>query len=182
MKRTKETVEIPADVQWQRPHTLVEASPAAAKRNTGEKAVVTFVEDGDTASLKRQDGSSINCRIDKIDAPEVGHPKVGKKEQPFGEESKQTLRSMIENKEVTLRITRPQADKYGRNLCQIEVEGKDVSAEMVRKGAAWLYREYGNDPTLMKEEAMARRNRTGLWGAPIPEYPPAFRRRNPGDK
>lgn len=182
MKRASSQVEIPKDVQWQQPHTLVEASPSASKRNTGEKAVVTYVGDGDTASLQRKDGSAVNCRIDKIDAPEVGHPKAGKKEQPFGEEAKRTLQNMIENKEVTLRITRPTQDKYGRNLCQIEVEGKDVSAEMIRKGAAWLYKEYAKDPDLIEAQATARKNRTGLWQAPIPEYPPAFRRRNPGDK
>lgn len=177
-------MEIPKDVPWQKPTTVVEAKPEAAKQHTGAKAVVTFVGDGDTASLKGKDGSLINCRIDKIDAPEVEHPKAGKKGQAFGEESKKTLRSMIENKEVTVRITKPAevGKNHGRALCQIEVEGKDVSTEMIKKGAAWLYREYANDPVLMREEATARRNRTGLWAAPIPEYPPAFRRRNPGDK
>lgn len=134
--------------------------------------------DGDSATLRKGDGTTLDCRIDRIDAAEVGHPKYGKAGQPYGEEATKTLQQLIENKEVTVRVTQPPLGKnYGRALCQIEVEGKDVSTEMIRAGAAWLYRRYSNDAGLSKLEAEAKAARRGLWESLNPEYPESFKRR-----
>lgn len=151
----------------------MEATPAAAIRGGGQKAIVTYVSDGDTAKMS----SGVNCRIDGIDAPETAKPKFNKAGQPYGEEAKKTLEQLIANKEVTVRITKP-SDKYGRAICQIEISGKDVSHEMVKAGAAWVYEQYARDPSLKVEQLAAQKNRRGLWGVPgVPEYPPVFRQR-----
>lgn len=170
-------VSIPADVKLGKPQTVVEAKPSAAIRGTGEKAVVTFVQDGDTAQLKRDDGSSLNCRIDKIDAPETAKTKVGKPGQPFGEESKRKLEDLIDKKEVTVRVVRPDKESYGRQFCQIEISGSDVGLEMVRAGAAWLYRKYSQDPTYDQAEKAAKSEKSGIWSKLLPESPENFRRR-----
>lgn len=166
-------VEIPKNVPWGKPKEIV-----SAKGNVsgGERAVVTFVEDGDTATVRRADKSFVNCRIDRINAPETAHPKYGKAGQDFGEEAKKTLQSLIENKEVTLRITKPEksGSNYGRALCQIEIQGKGVDLEMVSRGAAWLYRRYSQDPVLDRAERDAKANKRGLWANPNAVDPETF--------
>ena len=118
-------IEIPKDVQWQKPVTAVRGD---IPKSGTVKAVVTFVPDGDTVFGKQSDGSALACRIDGIDAPEVNSKRTGKPGQPYGEESKKTLQDMILNKEVTVRITKPSVNgsNYGRDMCQIEIEGKDA--------------------------------------------------------
>lgn len=175
----KPPIEIPRGIKWETPITPVKAAPGAIPKGGGEKALVTYVPDGDGAQLTRGDGSSINCRIDNIDAPETAKPQHGKAGQPFGEDAKRTLQSMIENKEVTLRVTRPAitGKNYDRALCQIEIEGKNISQEMIRQGAAWLYANYSNDPVLRKTEQEARSAGIGLWKESNPERPSDFRKR-----
>lgn len=172
---------VPENVTWGKPSVAVKA-----KNPGGEKAVVTFVEDGDTAKLTRKDGSSINCRIDTIDAPETSHPAHGKTGQPFGEESKRALRDMIENKEVTLTVTREatpglktKENNWGRSLCKIEIQGKNVDLPLVQQGLAWVWKTYGQpgNSELENAERVARLKKEGLWSDPIPEKPGDFRKR-----
>lgn len=168
-------VAIPKDVQWQQPVTAVQGKPSSAG---GEKAVITYVGDGDSLSAKRGDGSTVNCRIDSIDAPEVAHSKVGKAGQPFGEESKRRLEEMVLNKEVTLKISRPAVagKNYDRSLCQIEISGANIDKAMIKDGMAWLYRRYVNNPDLVAAENEARAAKRGLWADPKPVNPESFRR------
>jgi endonuclease YncB( thermonuclease family) len=42
--------------------------------------------------------------------------------------------------------------------------GRDVSAELVRQGAARVYRRYSDDPGLLLLESQAQQGRRGLWG------------------
>jgi endonuclease YncB( thermonuclease family) len=171
--KTSTPVAIP-DVAWQKPVTAVQS-----KANTpGERMVVTYVGDGDSVSVKKNDGSSINCRIDSIDAPEVAHPKVGKAGQPYGDQAKKTLQDMILNHEVTVRVSKPATEgkNYGRALCQIEVEGQNIDKKMLKDGMAWLYRRFNSDPELSSLELDAKANRRGLWADPNPVNPENFRR------
>ena len=172
----KKSMVIP-DVQWKQPVTAVQAAGPASKI-PGEKAVVTFVGDGDSISAKRQDGSALNCRIDSIDAPEVAHPKAGKAGQVYGEEAKKTLQDMIMNREVTIRVSKPatQGKNFDRSLCQIEIEGANIDKAMLKQGAAWLYRRFNNDPELSLLENDARTNKRGLWANPNAMSPENFRR------
>lgn len=172
-----DAIKIP-EVTWGKPQVVQQAAPGMIPKSGGDRAVVTYVGDGDGAKLLKGDGSTLDCRIDKIDAPEVAHSKYGKEGQPYGEEAAKTLQELIANKEVTVRKTQPPpGNNYGRSLCQIEVEGKDVSTEMIRAGAAWLYRRYSNDPELSKLEREAKVDKRGLWNALNPEYPENFKRR-----
>lgn len=175
-------IAVDPNTQWTKPAPVVQATTPG-----GQKAVVTYVDDGDSARLRTKDGSNINCRIDSIDAPEVAKPKLNKPGQPFGEEAKKTLQGMIDRKEVTVIVTKPadsssppsKENNYGRSLCKIEVQGQGVDAKMLSAGAAWLYRKYGEspDPKLQAIESKARVNQVGLWADPTAEDPKSFRRR-----
>lgn len=182
---------VPPDMQWKEPVQVVQAKPEA---QGGNRAIVTFgetmtatkVKDGDGVDLKNKDGKKVVCRIDGINAPEVAHLEDWAKDkiphQNFGERSKKILADMIENKEVTVRITEPaEGRKDNRNICQIEIEGKDVSTEMLRKGAAWLYREYVKNPDRLKQLTEAAQpaidKRLGLYeDDPAPIDPYTFRK------
>lgn len=166
-------VEIP-QVAWGKPEVAVKAKTST---KGGERAVVTYVEDGDGVFLKRGNGEVINCRVDGIDAPE-SPKKSGKMGQAYGEESKRTLQDLIDKKEVTLRIVRP-ADKgsnWGRALCQIEIEGTNISKYMAEKGAAWAYSEFVLDPEVMAAEKFAKENKLGLHAGVSPMKPTDFRK------
>lgn len=176
---------LPIDIKWDKPVTLVEAKPGAIPPKGTHKAVVTYVEDGDGANLKLEGGQKVICRFDKIDAPETDKTNTGKKGQPFGNESKKILEELILNKEVTLKIVKaaqagpPTKDNnYGRSVCQIEFEGKDINLEMLKQGAAHIYTEYAKDLMYVQTQAKAKSDRAGLWAGANIQLPRDFRKAN----
>ena len=65
-------------------------------------------------------------------------------------------------------------DRYGRTVGRVFAGALDVNAEMVRRGAAWVYRRHSDDPVLLRLEQAARAERTGLWGLPEAERTPPW--------
>ena len=47
-------------------------------------------------------------------------------------------------------------DRYGRTVGRVYVGNLDVNAEMIRQGAAWVYRDYAKDPSLYRLEERAK--------------------------
>lgn len=169
----KNPVAIP-DVPWGKPVQAVTLDPILAKLPQ-HTFVATFVPDGDTVygtskthTTVGQPQEKIKCRVDSVNAPETSH-KAGQPTQTYGEEAAKILQKMILNKEVSIRVTKPTdgSSNYGRDVCQIEVSGKDVSVELIRAGAAWLYpayNHYGAAGVALQEEARAAGR--GLWQYP----------------
>jgi len=58
------------------------------------------------------------------------------------------------------------ADRYGRTVGRVYVGNVDVNAEMIRQGAAWVYRQYLKDQSLLALEQQAKAAKRGLWGLP----------------
>ncbi len=54
------------------------------------------------------------------------------------------------------------------------VGGVDVNAEMVKQGAAWAYRQYLKDQSLLALEQQAKTAKRGLWGLPEAERCPPW--------
>ncbi len=77
-----------------------------------------------------------------IDTPE--------RRQPYGNRAKQTLSDLTFKKPVAVKFV--DIDRYQRIVGRIYVDNLDVSAEMVRVGAAWVYRKYAKDQSLYKLE------------------------------
>ena len=169
----KNPVAIP-DVPWGKPVQAVTLDPILAKLPQ-HTFVATFVPDGDTVygtskthTTVGQPQGKIKCRVDSVNAPETSH-KAGQPTQTYGEEAGKILQKMILNREVSIRVTAPTDGKsnYGRDVCQIEVSGKDVSVELIREGAAWLYprfNHYGAAGVALQGEAQAAGR--GLWQYP----------------
>ena len=115
---------------------------------------VIGIADGDTFTLLTTDKQQVKIRLAEIDAPESG--------QPYGNESKQALSDLIFGKDV--RVVEQTTDRYGRTVGRPYVGDLDVSAEMVRMGAAWAYRDYLKDKRLLILEGRAKTNKRGVWG------------------
>lgn len=60
------------------------------------------------------------------------------------------------------------------------VGGVDVNAEMIRQGAAWAYRQYLKDQSLLRLEAEAKAAKRGLWALPEAQRMPPWEWRHGG--
>ena len=116
---------------------------------------IVGISDGDTATLLTPSHRQVHIRLAEIDAPEH--------HQPYGERARQELAGLIWRREVRVEVEGH--DRYGRTIGRVFVGPLDVSAEMVRRGGAWIYLRYARDPALAPLEAEARRERRGLWDA-----------------
>ena len=79
-------------------------------------------------------------------------------------------RCPVEHECKSLTLEHAGAEVIGR----IYVDDLDVSAEMVRRGATWVYRKYATDKHLYALEDEARADKRGLWGLPEAERMPPW--------
>jgi endonuclease YncB( thermonuclease family) len=175
-------VVIPADkdINWGKPTVAVQGS--GTDKTAGVKATVTYVGDGDGATLKAGK-NTLNCRIQGIDAPEVDHKAHNKKGQPYGQEAKKSLQDMILNKEVTVTVTKvanaAATDSSSRSTCKIEIHGKNVSTEQLKNGSAWLWETFNTDKASAQANrdafAFAKSNKLGLHANPDAVEPKVFK-------
>lgn len=133
--------------------------------------VVIVVIDGDTVLFKPDHyppslRGFIKVRLAGIDAPEAG--------QPHGDAATQALKALALKRQAGLEGVA--TDAYGRLLGRLNVDGRDVSAELVRRGHAWASARDAADP-LRQLQDEARRARRGLWSDPDPLPPWIWRRR-----
>lgn len=129
------------------------APPADRATAVSFSARVVGITDGDSLTVLDEHNQQHRVRLAEIDAPERG--------QPWGGRSRQHLSALVFGKTVSVQQT--DTDRYGRVIARVFVEGQDVNRTMVEQGAAWAYREYLTDETLIATEARARRWRVGLW-------------------
>jgi endonuclease YncB( thermonuclease family) len=115
---------------------------------------VVAIADGDTFTLLVDGKRQVKIRLAEIDAPESG--------QPYGNRAKQALSSLVFGRDV--RVVVQTTDRYGRTVGRPYVGNTDVCEEMLRLGAAWVYRQYLRDRSLLEIEDDARSSARGLWG------------------
>ena len=125
---------------------------------------VVGITDGDTLTILTAINKTAKIRLAEIDTPE--------RSQPYGKRAKQELSDLTFKKPVAIRLVG--IDRYERIVGRIYVDDLDVSAEMVRLGAAWVYRKYAKDATLYKLEDEARADNRGLWGLPEAQRVPPW--------
>ncbi|MCL2469924.1 MAG: thermonuclease family protein [Alphaproteobacteria bacterium] len=128
------------------------AFPSAFEPQRLEGRVLRIL-DGDTVIFQPDNGVAVRLRLSNMDAPES--------DQPYGEESTQALKAMINHARITVQVE--DIDRYGRTVGVIYHEGRDVCLEMVKQGMAWAYRDYLNDVTYLYHERLARHEKRGLW-------------------
>ena len=140
------------------------AVPLMAAEYTGR---VVGVSDGDTLTLLVPDGNSfkqVKVRLGEIDTPE--------RKQPYGTRAQQVLSDLAYNQQA--RVVVQDVDRYGRTVGRVFVGATDVNAEMIRQGAAWVYRQYLKDQSLLALEQQAKSAKRGLWGLPEAERCPPW--------
>ncbi len=130
------------------------------------KVKVISISDGDTFTALNRDDLQIRFRIYGIDAPE--------RKQAFSSVSTDKLKEMIHGKKVT--VTVHSRDGWGRYIVTVKTRKiKDISAEMLRLGLAWHYKEYDDSPLYAELEIRAKEQHLGLWLDPDPVAPWDFR-------
>lgn len=141
---------------------LVVSVHAHAESITGR---VVGVADGDTLTVLDSSKGLTKIRLHQIDAPE--------KKQDFGQRSKQSLSDLVYGKQVRVEVF--DTDHYGRTVGKVWVNGTDANLEQVKRGMAWVYEKYANDPAYFAAERTAKSGRVGLWNQPNPTPPWVFR-------
>lgn len=147
-------------------------------------AKVIVVMDGDTILVLR-DGHKVKIRLANIDAPE--------KDQPFGNESRESLLELVGKKEV--RVETKAVDRYGRIVAVISLKETNINLQQVRRGMAWgtsagnkIYRAAPAEkaPSSYKQpdfpknsfaevQHQAQTERRGLWSRTDPIHPRDWR-------
>ena len=122
----------------------------------GTKTKVTRVIDGDTFETETDE----KVRLIGINAPEIS--------DIFGQESKQYLSDLIENKIVYLQSDNISNDKdrYQRLLRYVIIDSIDINKKMVSDGFAFAYLKYHFIKSSDYEQAQiqARETNKGIWG------------------
>ena len=150
-------------------------SPSVWSKPFDTNGTVVYVDDGDTVVLLVDGRKQMKIRLSSIDAPESSHTnkQVGRVGQPYSGNSGKYLAAMVKGKDVDAHCF--EADRYGRNVCELFVGGRSVNKEMVKQGWAWANvsarGRYLRDKSLPDLEAKARSSHSGLWSGLNPVAP-----------
>lgn len=134
-----------------------------AAQAQGLKGRVTRIIDGDTIEVTLNN-SPMTVRLNGIDAPES--------EQMFGSRARQICSELALGKMVGLILM--ERERYNRIVADVVLpDGRNLSHELVRGGAAWWFRRYAaHDTKLRVLEEQARDDKRGLWAdlSPMPPW------------
>lgn len=153
------------------------ADPAAGDTLKVQPVKVVKGVDGDTikASL---DGRDESVRLIGVNTPELSHPGLNIKEQPFGKEAAKYTTDMLLNKTVYLQFDVGQRDKYGRLLAYVwlqkptsgredDVRKNMFNAQLLISGYAQVMTVPPNvqyQDIFVRLEQEARQSNKGFWG------------------
>lgn len=126
---------------------------------------VVRILDGDTVEVLDANKQTYRVRLANIDAPE--------RRQAFGEVSRQALADMAYRQKIE--VIDKGGDQYGRRIGVLMLNGRDLNAEMVSKGMAWVYTRYNSNSALPALQQHARAAKLGLWIDPSPTPPWEYR-------
>ena len=124
---------------------------------------VVAIADGDTLTIL-MNKKQYKIRLAEIDTPESG--------QPYGSKAKKVLSDLVFRKTVAAEVQ--DIDRYGRYVARLYVGDLDINAELVKRGVAWVYREYSTDDSFYDYEKTAKENQLGIWGLPESERVPPW--------
>jgi micrococcal nuclease len=128
---------------------------------------VIGVKDGDTVVVIDATNNQTTLRLAEVDCPE--------KAQAFGNKAKQFTSDQVYLKQIKYKVTT--TDRYGRSIAEVYYDNnKYLSAEIIKHGFGWQYKQYSTSKLLANLEQKARQNKRGLWIEPNPIYPSNFRR------
>lgn len=163
-----------AAVEWGTPEVVVKAKPSALPTSRAVLMYAQKITDGDSGLFTDKNGKVTECRMEYYDAPEVAHSEHGSPNaQKGGDEAHATLKSLIEGKQVSVTVL--PSKTYGRNVCQVELEGTNINLEMVKRGMGMVNTRYVKNPEVVEAARKAKADGVGLMGD-NPENPAEFRK------
>ena len=127
---------------------------------------VLRVVDGDTIKVRLDGGRTERVRYIGIDTPESVKP--GTPVQCFAKKASHFNASLVDGREVTLRLDAEQRDRYGRLLAYVYADRRFVNRELVARGYARTLTIPPNVAHAGEFARLARRAReagAGLWSA-----------------
>ncbi len=132
--------------------------PKATGGMVSGRVTLVSVGDGDTIRITDKGGNKVTIRLACIDAPETSQGTSGRW-------STETLKALIQGKPISLQTQIK--DRYGRTVAEIYQGSTNVNLQMVKLGAAFVYRQYlkqCDSDAYLKGENAARERNLGVWG------------------
>jgi endonuclease YncB( thermonuclease family) len=137
-------------------------------KNQTFTAKVIRILDGDTMEILYKN-MPIKIRLAHIDCPEK------RSSQPYNNQAKDALSDLCFGKQVT--VYGENSDRYHRLIAVVINDKKQtINQEMIKRGMAWHFKKYSTNVTYANLEAVARRDKIGLWHDPNPTPPWAWRK------
>jgi endonuclease YncB( thermonuclease family) len=132
------------------------------------------IHDGDTLRVRSSKGEVLKVRFACIDAPEL--------KQPLGEESRNYLRSMINEAGGKVKVQIVDTDRYGRSVAELWTKSGLLQSRMTAAGMAFAYDQYSKDcpnwDAVKSSEKAASELKVGVWRSPNFERPWNYRKSN----
>lgn len=142
-------------------------------RHTVYRAHVLAVSDGDTLRVADGNGRRHKIRVAYIDAPEL--------DQAHGRASRDALDAALAGRQVEVAVF--ERDRYGREVANVSLEGRDLGLAQLENGHAWHYVSIAEKKQAERDfaayaraEKRAQQQRLGLWRGKPPRAPWDFRR------
>ena len=98
-----------------------------------------YCYDGDTCYVT-VDGTNTKIRLLELDTPEISKPKC-EQELEWGLRARDFINNRIENAQTIDFKTNYELDWFGRTLSYLIIDGKDISAELVRNNLGVVYKK-----------------------------------------
>lgn len=132
------------------------------------------VYDGDTMRVRSRTGAVLKIRFACIDAPEL--------KQQLGQESRDTLRSYVNEVNGKVKVNIVDTDRYGRSVAEVWTKGGLLQSRMVGSGMAFAYDQYSkncpNWNAVKSSEKTAIELKLGVWASPNFQKPWNWRKAN----
>ncbi len=142
------------------------------KSSSGQKAVVTYIYDGDTFRIRFPEGER-RVRLLGVDAPEIGDP--SEENDLWAHLARKYAQFFLLRKAVTLSYEAEKQDSYGRLLAYVWLEGKVLfNEQLLEQGLADFFPLASLHPDmrerLQQAEEKAKHEKRGKWqpGWPTP--------------
>jgi len=151
-----------------------EPDPDAAASLPEYEVIANSIHDGDTLRVRSSKGEVLKVRFACIDAPEL--------KQPMGEESRNHLRSLINEAGGKVKLQVIETDRYGRSVAELWTKKGLLQSQMTASGMAFAYDQYSkncpNWDAVKSAEKTAIEYRLGVWRSPNFQRPWDWRKAN----
>jgi endonuclease YncB( thermonuclease family) len=174
-KASRETVlSVPANQSASIKISNGEPHPDAAASLPEYEVVANSVHDGDTLRVRSSDGQVLKIRFACVDAPEL--------KQPLGEESRNHLRSFINEAGGKVKVKIIETDRYGRSVAELWTKSGLLQSRMAAAGMAFAYDQYSKNcphwDAVKSSEKAASELKVGVWRSPNFQRPWDYRKSN----